>query len=458
MKSTFLILILIVLFFSGKTQPITSPDFSWGNTSFFNLNKGESCVFKDREIKLLQLENHFNLISVEGDTVWIKTSRRTLPTTVGGLRIYVADNKNVKALTSDAEVHGLLKKDVLIAVSDFKVPLLDENYVFPISFNDGFLWDQDLDGYLFSYLGKDEKSGENIYRSHEGIDFDLSDARGLEKHWLTAIESSSVAWIHDKSEEGNSKASCVLLKSDSQPGIFYVYDNLYSKNIEVKEGQQLVPGELIGTVWGDETTGFLQFAVVKSDTVPEYKNRYNNVVNFFPQLFQLYHGQSFPFSKNFSKGIVSFGLLSTENGNKGNTHSFEEYSGKGWQLGKWDTADKVECICDGKLGNVRLKKILFEGTKAECTNPENYYDYEINVPNGVYRIRAKFGDLKLPSWQKILFEGVEAASTELSAGEYKWTNERIVKVNDNRLTVRIFVEPNGNKVAGISEIVFQQAY
>jgi hypothetical protein len=59
---------------------------------------------------------------------------------------------------------------------------------------------------------------------------------------------------------------------------------------------------------------------------------------------------------------------------------------------------------------------------------------------------------------KIDFEGVNAGTFALSDGEQKWTNERIVKVNDGKLTIRIYVDENNEKVAGISEIVFQRAY
>jgi hypothetical protein len=53
---------------------------------------------------------------------------------------------------------------------------------------------------------------------------------------------------------------------------------------------------------------------------------------------------------------------------------------------------------------------------------------------------------------------VNAGTFPLSDGEQKWTNERIVKVNDGKLTIRIYVDENNEKVAGISEIVFQRAY
>jgi hypothetical protein len=64
----------------------------------------------------------------------------------------------------------------------------------------------------------------------------------------------------------------------------------------------------------------------------------------------------------------------------------------------------------------------------------------------------------LPSSQKIDFEGIAVGNYNLEAGEQKWTDERVVKVTDYKLTVRIHVDKGNQKVAGLSEIVFQQAY
>src|SRR5690606_4662916 len=97
----------------------------------------------------------------------------------------------------------------------------------------------------------------------------------------------------------------------------------------------------------------------------------------------------------------------------------------------------------GKSGsNVRLKKVLFEGTEAQCTNPEDYYEYRITVKNGRYRIRAKMGDAALSSWQRLEFEGVYAGEKMLKAGEYSWTGERIVVVQDGSLNIRVYVDPD----------------
>lgn len=437
-------------------QENTVPDVQWGNTSFFNLSVGERIYYDSKEIELLELDNHFNKIKVDKDTVWLKVSRLSLPQPIGGFRLYVADNKNVKNITDDKLVHGLLKKDALFCVSDIGDNMLDPRaFVFPISFNDGFMWSAQEDCHMFSYLGK-TKNGN--FRSYEGIGFDLDDARGIEKHWIVAIENSTVVWVEDKGLGSMGNEACVLLKSHSSPNVYYVYSHLYNKSIEVRKGQELMRGELIGTAWGNDRWAHFQLSAVYCDSVPTYENRFCNALNLFPQLYELYFKQAYSYTKSFTRGKVEFGKAEQFNKNQKNSSAFEEYSGKGWLLDKWNTADKVEAISKGAEGNVRLKKVLFEGEKARCKNPKNYYDYEINVKNGVYRVRAKVGDLYLSSWQKIDFEGINASTYNLKAGEQKWTTERAVKVKDRKLTVRIYVDKNNEKVAGLSEIVFQQAY
>ncbi len=137
--------------------------------------------------------------------------------------------------------------------------------------------------------------------------------------------------------------------------------------------------------------------------------------------------------------------------------TYESYAGKGWKPGEWNISGKVEAVQKGEEGNARLKKVLFEGTKAERKNPENFYEYEINVRNGLYRIRAKVGDLFVPTWQKVNFEDLPAGEISLDAGEFEWTTERVVKVEDGRLTVRIYVDEKNQKAAGLGQIVFQGA-
>jgi len=442
------------LVFTDKANCQTVPDFQWGNASYYNISIGESISYQNKEIKLLGLNNHYNQLQVGNDTVWIKVSRRTLPLIVDGVRLFVADNKNVAGLSSVTEIHGLLKKDALICLSNLTEKLLNpKDFLFPVSYNDGFIWKTEETSHMFSYLGNAAKPNVS-----GGIDINLHDARGIEKHWILAIENSTVMWVKNMDVNGASKETSLLLRSDSYPNIYYLYEHLYNRKVEVKTADKLLRGEPIGTIWGDERWGHLHLAVIKSDTIPGFETRFFNAVNFFPQFYELYFQQLQFFNQIYSKGILKFGQRNDLNGGAKNTIAFEEYSGKGWILGDWNLVDKVESVAVREQGNARLRKELFQGEKASCRNPNDYFDFEINVRNGVYRIRAKVGDLKQASWQKVEFEGIEASTYTLAPGVLKWTSEKVVKVTDSRLTIRIYVDKINNKVAGLNEIVFQRAY
>lgn len=452
-------IILVLFLFSVQLygQQTGSADFIWGNGFFYNLDIGESITFGGLEIKIMEVENHYTKLKVGADTLWLKVARRSVPEKIGAVRVYVADNKNAGALSSGSCGKRLLKKDVLLCLSDSYKQLLDpEKFTFPVSFNDGFSWQAEEESYMFSYYNRDKTGRKKDYHVSEGIGFDLQDARGQMKHWLVAPENSRVVWIRNN---GNTKnQASVLLESESQPGIYYYFSKLFPKNVSVKKGQKLLRGDAVGTAWGDEEWGYAHFQVIYSETEPEYDDCMQNSVNCFPQLFGLYFRQAENISRSFSRGKITFGRLRQQNGNQKNIMAFEPYSGKGWILSRWCVADKVEWVTSGGEGNARLKKVMFEGTPAECENPVNFFDYRITVPNGTYRIRAKVGDVYLPSWQKVEFEGVASVTKSLDAGETYWTGERIVEVKDGSLDVRIYIDAENKKVAGLSEIVFQRAY
>ncbi len=452
-------ILLVQLLFAVQIygQQTDSAGFIWGNSFFYNLDVGENVVFNDVEIRVLDIENHYTQLKVGADTIWLKVARRSVPEKIGAVRIYVADNKNTGALTSISCEKRLLKKDVLLCLSDSHKPLLDsDKFIFPVSFNDGFSWQAEEDSYMFSYYNRDKTGRKKDYHVFEGIGFDLHEARGQMKHWLVAPENSRVVWV-ENSEKTKNQAS-VLLESESQPDIYYFFDKLFPKNVSLKKGQKLFRGDAVGTAWGDDEWGYAQFQVIHSETEPEYAACMQNSANCFPQLFGLYFRQDENISRSFSKGKITFGRLRQLTGNQKNTMAFEPYSGKGWVLDKWCVADKVEWVASGVNGNVRLKKVLFEETPAVCKNPDDFFEYRITVPNGTYRIRAKIGDAYLPSWQKIEFEGIASVTKSLGAGETYWTGERIVVVKDGSLDVRIYVDAENKMVAGLSEIVFQRAY
>jgi len=435
-----------------STAQNSIPDFRWGNSNYFNLKVGDSIRFTDTYICLLGIDHQYSKFQVGADTVNLRVARRSLPVSLDGIQIFVADNINMAALTPHDPAHGLLTKDALICITDVSKSWLGkEDFIFPVSFNHGFLWKGDEDSYLFSLM-KDTEQG--VFYSYPGVGIDLNDARGKEKHWLLAMEESTVEWV----EEPDKYTACVCLSSAANPGIFYIYDKLYTKTIEVKKGQKLSKGDLIGTAWGDQHWGYVLLSVVYSESVPEYESRFTNCVNFFPQLFGLYYRDIFNLSNYFTKGRIEFGRAVSTEINSANTSAREDYLGKGWKPCAWNTAEKLDWISKGTEGNVRITKTLFRGSTAQATNPNNYCEYEINVRNGVYRIRARVGDVEKASWQKIEFEDIDAGTFSLDPGVQKWTSEKVVKVEDTKLTVRVYFEEQINTIAGLSELVFQQAY
>ena len=458
MKGRFVIVMsLCFLCLQLKAQTTGSADFRWGNGFYYNLGIGEKITFNQVEVELLEAENHYNRLRVGENIIWLKVSRRALPVELQGIRIFVADNKAVSNLDPGSPVHGLLTKDALICLSELSKPLLDPAaYTFPVSFNNGFTWNAEEDSYMFSLYKTGSSSGS--YTSYPGIGFNLHDARGLQKHWLVAVENSRVVSVKTMGRGDGGNQSYVLLESESQSGIYYLYKGLYSKNLAVKPGQRLLKGDAVGTAWGDEKWGHLHFAVINSENMPAGEEYLHNIVNGFPQLFSLYFRQSSMVMRSFTRGKIVFGGPRHSGGNQLNTHEFEPYSGRGWVTGKWNPADKVEWYGNESEGNVRLNKTLFEGTPAQAVNPEDYYEYRITVSNGTYRIRAKVGDAVLASWQKIEFEGVDAGTKSLKGGDYSWTNERVVKVTDGTLNIRIYTDPENHRVAGLKEIVFQGVY
>jgi hypothetical protein len=451
-KIFFTVILFSVAIINVKAQSARLPDFKWSNCHYYDMEVGESIFFNDVKVTLLKIENHYNLVKIGDDTLELKVARRSPAVSIRGNRIFVADNKNVKGLSGNAFMHGLLTKDALICLCKAGVPMLDtDRYIFPVCFNDGFLWSSEEESYMFSFPG----DGQNDV--YPGIGIDLHDAKGVDKHWLTAIENSNVVWISGELSENDDNSVCVLLESESQSEIFYIYNKVYKRSLSVKKGRKLAKGDIIGTAWGDPLWGHLQFGIVRCDTIPLPSDVFSNLINGFPQLYELYFKDDFYHIRQYSKGRINFGKPDYQCGNRKNSQEFEVYEGKGWLTGKWNIADKVEFVTDGIDGNVRLRKKMFKGTGAECENPLNYFDYEISVPNGTYRIRAKAGDIFSDTWQKIEFEGVRPFTLSLKAGEFDWTTERIAEVNDRRLTIRIYLDEDNKTVAGLSEIVFQKA-
>ncbi len=453
-----LILFLLVAAFPGKPAPANpqGDSFTWGNTTYLNLRAGEAVTYEGVEIELLRMHNHYNLLRVGEDTTWLKVSYRSPAMVLGNLTLFVADNRLVASASADPQVHGLLTKDVLLAVSPAGLPLIDKwEFSFPVSFTGGYIWRNDEDSYMFSYQGAgNAKPGKYLF--FPGVALDMLNARASEKHAILAMEAGKVVWVDTRVRDSEQPKATVCIESASSPGIYYIYQNLYSRNLLVSKNQSVVRGDPVGFIWGDGNRENLTLGIVRRDSVPTPASLTRNTLNFFPQLMELYYGRQPVSGQMFTKGQISFGKPAGTQGNIKNVSAFEEYQGTGWILGNWNIADKVEWVSGKQLGNARLSKVLFHGQPAECTNPHPWYDYRINVKNGVYRIRALVGDCFQPTWQKVEFNGVSAGTFKTTAGEFTWTPEKIIRVKEGQLNVRLVLgEPS--QLSGISEIVFQLA-
>jgi hypothetical protein len=459
MKFIFFLLIFLTaeVFQVVSAQEGTGKSFRWGNVTYINLSLGEIYNFEGKEIELLAGRNSFNKLRVDNDTAWLKVCYRSASSSLGELKIFVADNKAVKALASDRTLHGLLNGDALIAVTRGEKPLMDPyRFIFPVSFSGGYIWRNDEDSYFLSYQG-----GTNpkiiAGLQYPGVGLDIPNGRGSAKFGVLALESGKIAWIDTKEGISGQPSAALCLASATDRGIYYIYQGLYNKYIFVKNNQEVVRGDEIAYIWGDGLWEHLQFAVVRSDSVPDPRHWSGHLVNFFPQLMELYYGKQPAGSPMFTRGQISFGTPTGAKGNIKNASAFEEYQGTGWKLDKWNTADKVEWVSNKLTGNVRLSGTLFEGQPAQCTNPETFYDFEISVPEGIYRVRANMGDCYVQTWQKVEFENVTAGTYLINPGLFTWTPERTVRVKDGYLTIRIYLGEQNQK-AGINSIVFQKVY
>lgn len=227
------------------------------------------------------MENNWCLVDVNGVQNKLIVARRALPTVVNGIRIFISDNRNVEELTTDIaspHAHDALIKDALLCLSDPLKPLLDsEKFRFPIDRKDGFKWAMSANSHMWGYLGPE--------RSHQGLDINMNEARGKRIHALVAIEDGIVHWKAD----GDTHQTCLLIESKSS-GVYYIYQHLNRETVFLKGGDQVNKGQFLGYIWGDGRWGHLHFAIKGSKGVPEYKQRYIALLNCFPQLYELWHG------------------------------------------------------------------------------------------------------------------------------------------------------------------------
>ena len=449
------------MLFGGKTKEDNqsfdqSPEkFTFGNTTYYNLFVNDSLNHEGRCIKVLELKNSWTLIQIDDTSHWLNVAKRTLPVEAKGLKFFIADQVNVKGMTTDAHVHNLLNKDVLIGVSNTQL-LDDRQFTFPISRKDGFEWELAEDSHMFAFLGLNTWVGPNYFRSHEGIDINMHEARGKDIHPLVAIEDGTVVIAADSSVT-KTRDGCIILKSESMENIYYVYKHTNPPTHRVKVGDKVKKGQFLSYIWGDNRWGHLHFAIVYRTEDPTYSDRYTNVINTFPQLYELYFGDLQSRKKVRTKGEFTFGHRYWTVKNLLRRDRFDEKVGYGWELGDWCGSQKVEYVNDRNKegGNVRLLKVLYKDQPAECTNPNDYYKFNVIVENGTYLVSAVVGDLELPTSQKVFVEDQFLADYQLDAGVYKHTGNREVVVDDGQFTLRLELRDDKTP-AGISQLNFSR--
>lgn len=427
------------------------PAARWGNMQFFDLACGETVDFRGQSVRLLEVGGPECRVEVGGDAMWLPVARRSVPGVANGLGVFVADNAPAKALTTDSSCHGLLTRDALLGLFDPNRPLLPPGTgTFPISRDDGFEWTMEEDSHMFAYLGLRWDS-EDEYRSHEGIDFNLHDARGLERHAILSACEGEVVWL----SRPNEKETRVLVKSARFPRIFYIYVHLHTPTVRVAEGDRVGIGERLGFPWGDSIWGHLHFAVVQRDDTPSPEDRYTNLLNIFPACCELWHGSLDVPPRRHERGHFRFGLNRDVSGNVKRLDWFSELTGYGWRLGRWNAAARVEGFVYNPEGSgcARLPKTLFAGSPAQAVNPDDFYVFSVAVEPGRYTVTARVGDPHGPSWQRVSCNGTDCGTHELPEGETAWTDPQTVDASDGLLDLRLDLK-DGQTPAALAELRF----
>ena len=189
------------------------------------------------------------------DLCKLKPARAPLPAVLAGVRVFIADSRPVASCAADRfttcrHVHGALTGDALLCLSHADQPLLDPaRHTFPIDRSEGYWWPMNEGSPMFAWYGPN--------RSHEGIDFDLHDARGLRRHALVAVEDGTVRLAR------NRRNGTISLESLAQPGLWYIYQHTDGgqDSFLVREGQPVSRGQRLAYIWGDWRWGHLHFAV-----------------------------------------------------------------------------------------------------------------------------------------------------------------------------------------------------
>jgi murein DD-endopeptidase MepM/ murein hydrolase activator NlpD len=427
---------------SRAEQPL-----QWGNQYFYDMAAGEQVNCLGHTVRLVSNDGAYSRISVDGGApVSLLTASRSLPVVVGGVRLFLAYNRPFER-SSPHDWNGLgdslfdnMTKDALLVLSDPNLPLLPASTcTFPISRADGFDWQFTENSHNFAFLQED--------RIHEGVDINMHPFRDTAKSPLVAVEDARVVWTRSDSVNG----TAVFLESRNTPGIFYVYQHLNNSSVQVAAGEEVGKGQTLGYIHGDGKWGHLHFAVVAKNN--DYANRYDNALNLFPGLYELWHGDLADHSA--PRTSADWKMYNAEYWKQDYTsgrYRYDEVVGFGWKLGAWCPGGAVEH--DG-AESVLLRKTLYQGTASTATNPDDVHDFDVDVVNGDYEVAVELGAANKATWQRVYVEGVFQGTYALASGEFAWTPLDTVRVANGKLTLRFMLD--GDTYAGIRHIRFRPA-
>jgi murein DD-endopeptidase MepM/ murein hydrolase activator NlpD len=417
----------------------------FGNQTYVNLSVRESYTFHGKNIRLESIAGASAVVSIDGTAVKLQMARRILSTVAAGVRLSLCDTRDMVEYTTEQHegTRRSLTKDALLCLSDPDKPLLDPNrFTFPVDRTNGFNWTMAENSHTYAFLSE--------VRQHEGTDISIADGKVNPVHALVAIEDATVIWVHPHDRE----QLCLLLESSSTPGVYFVYQHLEATTVSLRAGDRVKRGQKLGFIWGDNDWGHLHFAVIGWGDPPSYEERYRNSIPAFPMLYELWHGDLEPRRKQWSWGLWTLARNRATVDNIKRLNAFDELLGYGWLLGDWCPAAKVEPTeGNDQYSSALLRKHLFDGTISEAVNPEDYYDFEIAVPNGRYAVNLLLGDANQRTSQRVIVEAAPFGSYDLEPNQLTWTRERRVQVTDGRLTIRLYLRDD-TTYAALSEILF----
>ncbi len=278
-------------------------------------------------------------------------------------------------------------------------------------------------------------------------------AVGKQLHPLAAIEAGTVVMAAGPDVTGSKNEGCIIIRSESQQDIYYIYKHVYDRFMSVKNGQHVVKGQTVGYIWGDGKWGHLHFAVVRREERPGYRDRYDNLLNCFPHLYELWHGDLRRRRRRRTEGEFNFDKPYWIDGYRSAAYVHDAIVGYGWRLGRWCAAGRIE---GDNEPNGRLRKVLHQGIPAEAVNPRDHYDFEVDVEPGRYSIQLKLGDREHATWQRVSIEGIDVGTYSLAQNELQWTPETVVPVKDGRLTIRLQIKDDNSLYAAVKRIQYQR--